>query len=190
MKMPLRPIAAALCLGFWLSAAHLPAAEIEGVVFADEVVVENVEFKLCGMALQRYMLFFNGYVGALYLPAGTRPGDAMDDVSKHLVLQYFHDIKKEDFQTSTIAGVRKNVSEASYREVEERLLAFNALYRDVKSGQRYSLTYIKGKGSTLSLQNTPLGTIQGRDFSFAVFSIWLGENPIGESFRDILLGKK
>jgi hypothetical protein len=51
------------------------------------------------------------------------------------------------------------------------------------------LTYIPGKGTTLSYNTIPLGTIEGIEFSKALFSIWIGENPIDEGFRDRLLGK-
>lgn len=190
MKTSARLIAFALCFGFFVFADQVPAAEIEGVLFQDKIIKENVEFQLRAVALQLYMLFFRGFVGALYLPTRISPADAMGDVSKHLVLEYFHDIKKEDFQESTTAIIKKNVSEASYQTIEDRVQKFNALYRDVKSGERYSLTYIQGKGNTLALNRMPLGTIPGHDFAFAVFSIWLGENPIDERFRDALLVKK
>lgn len=190
MKISTRIIAFALFLGLFVFANQIPAAEIEGVTFQDKIIAENEAFQLRGMALQRYMLFFKGFVGALYLPPQIIPGDTMNDVSKHLVLEYFHDIKKEDFQKSTIAIIKQNVSAASYQKIEDRVQKFNTFYQDVKSGERYSLTYIQGKGSTLSLNGKPLVTIPGQDFSFALISIWLGENPIGESFRDVLLGGK
>lgn len=190
MKMSARIIAFAFCLVWFVFVNKLPAAEIEGVTFKDKIIAENVEFQLNGVALQRYMLFFRGYVGALYLPPQIIPDDAMNDVSRHLELQYFHDIEKEDFQASTIAFIKQNVSEASYQKIKDRVEKFNSFYQDVKTGERYSLTYVKGIGSTLSLNGKPLVTIPGNDFSFAVFSIWLGENPIGDGFRDLLLGKK
>jgi hypothetical protein len=190
MKISVRLITFALCFGFFIFAHQMQAAEIEEVIFQDKIIIENVEFLLRGVALQKYMLFFKGFVGALYLPTQINPADAMGDLPKHLVLQYFHDIKKEDFQESTISIIKKNVSEASYEKIADRVQKLNKLYQDVKSGERYSLTYIQGTGSTLSLNGKPLGTIPGYDFSFAVFSIWLGENPIGENFRDVLLGKK
>lgn len=190
MKISARLITSAIFFVFFVFADHMPAAEIEGALFQDKIITENVEFQLRAAALQRYMLFFRGFVGALYLPTRISPADAMGDVSKRLVLEYFHDIKKEDFQESTTVSIKKNVSQAYYQNIEDRVQKFNALYRDVKSGERYSLTYIPGKGSTLALNGKPLGTIPGHDFSFAVFSIWLGKNPVGKSFRDALLEKK
>ena len=57
-------------------------------------------------------------------------------------------------------------------------------------GDRYSLTYIPGKGTTLSLNGVPKGTVDGADFAAALFSIWLGPNPIDSNFKQALLGKK
>ena len=72
--------------------------------------------------------------------------------------------------------------------LRERLDALHALYRDVEEGDRYRLTYVPGVGTTLALNGQPLGTIPGADFARDYFGIWLGPEPINESFRDQILG--
>ncbi|MDD1633559.1 MAG: chalcone isomerase family protein, partial [Methylococcaceae bacterium] len=64
----------------------------------------------------------------------------------------------------------------------------NRLYRDVKEGDRYALDYAPGKGTTLSLNGSPLGTIEGADFAAAYYAIWLGAKPISDTMRDELTG--
>ncbi|MDA8138151.1 MAG: chalcone isomerase family protein [Desulfobacteraceae bacterium] len=66
----------------------------------------------------------------------------------------------------------------------------NSLYRDVKPGDRYALTYILGKGTQLSLNGTPLGLIPGAEFASALFAMWLGHNPMNEAFKEQLLGAR
>lgn len=39
----------------------------------------------------------------------------------------------------------------------------------------------------LALNGKPLGTVQGNNFARAIFSVWLGEDPIDRGFRDTLL---
>lgn len=48
--------------------------------------------------------------------------------------------------------------------------------------------YLPGEGRMLSLNGERLGSIPGDDVARAVFSIWLGANPIDKNFRDLLLG--
>ena len=58
--------------------------------------------------------------------------------------------------------------------LQSRIDNLAALYRDVKPGDRYALTYIPDEGTTLSLNGETLGSIPGDDFARAVFAIWLG----------------
>jgi hypothetical protein len=64
------------------------------------------------------------------------------------------------------------------------------LYEDVQPGDRYSLTYIPGRGTELALNGVPKGIIRGAEFAEAVFSIWLGPEPINSSFKKQIIGKK
>ena len=66
----------------------------------------------------------------------------------------------------------------------------NSLYVDVQPGDRYSLTYIPGKGTVLALNDKPIGTIEGADFAAAIFSIWLGAKPMDTKFKRSLLGMR
>lgn len=42
----------------------------------------------------------------------------------------------------------------------------------------------------LVLNGKPLGTVPGNDFASAIFSVWLGEDPIDRGFRDTLLATR
>ena len=64
----------------------------------------------------------------------------------------------------------------------------NSLYEDVQPGDRYSLTYIPGRGTELALNGEPKGIIEGAEFAQAVFSIWLGPKPIDNTFKKQILG--
>ena len=70
-----------------------------------------------------------------------------------------------------------------------RIEYHNSLYENVQPGDRYSLTYIPGKGTELALNGESKGLIEGPDFAAAVFSIWLGPKPISDSFKRQILGR-
>ena len=164
------------------------AAVIEGVRFDETVTVEETRLFLKGTGLSRYLVVFKGYVGAFYLPKGVESLRALDNVPKHLVLEYFHAIKGTQFGHATKKMIAKNVTPADFRRLTPKIDQLAEAYRDIEPGDRYALTYIPGYGTSLSLNGESLIVITGGDFAKAVFSIWIGPNPIDESFRSGVLG--
>ncbi len=167
------------------------AASIEGVTFPERQVVDGRELDLRGTALLRYMVFIKAYVGAFYLEPEVPSEKALDGfVPRRLVLHYFHAIDAKDFAEATTRMIEKNVSSEAFRDLEGKIAQLNRFYQDVEPGDRYTATYIPGKGTQLALNDQVLGSVPGPDFSAAFFSIWIGKNPIDTSFRDRLLGKR
>jgi hypothetical protein len=175
------------------SAPHVPAAPgqatVEGVAFKREVRVDDAVLALRGYGLLRYMIFVKAYVAAFYLPESVRSEDALTDVPKHLEIEYFHPIVAQDFAKATSASISQNTSLVTYQGLKPRIDELNALYRDIAPGDRYALTYLPGRGTTLSWNGQPLGTVAGREFAAALFGIWLGPNPLDGNLKDLLLGE-
>ena len=175
---------------FWVlpgvSAAPVPAT-VEGVTFRREVRAGDSELALRGCGLLRYMVFIKAYVAAFYLPEGTRSEDALGDVPKHLEIEYFHDITAQDFAKATTSSISRNLSLTTFQRLKPKIDEFNALYRDVKAGDRYALTYVPGKGTTLLWNGQPLGTVSGVDFAAGLFGIWVGPNPLDTDLKRLLL---
>ncbi|MBI3783032.1 MAG: chalcone isomerase family protein [Deltaproteobacteria bacterium] len=163
------------------------AAEIEGVQFADSYRADTVTMKLSCTGLLRYMYVIKGYVAALYVGDGVQTGDVLADVPKRLELNYFYAIKGEDFGKAGDKILADNIDAETFNRLRPRLQKLNSLYEDVKPGDRYSLTYVPGKGTELALNGKPKGVIEGADFAAAYFAIWLGRRPIDESLRAQLL---
>ena len=161
--------------------------EVGGVSFNRTLDTKDQRLHLHGAGLLKYMVFINAYAGALYLPETVQSDHVLKPVPKQLVLEYFHSIKGEDFANATRKKIADNVTEAQANVLRSRIDELAALYRDVKPGDRYTLTYIPDQGTTLSLNGESLGSIPGDDFAQAVFAIWLGANPIDQKFRDQLL---
>jgi hypothetical protein len=172
-------------------AVSLPAqaALVEGVRFDREVRVEDRTLQLSGAGLLRYMGFIKAYVGALYLPPGVDPADALSDTAKRLEVEYFHAIDGKDFGPATIEGISRNVDESTLARLMPKIEYHNSLYEDVRPGDRYALTYIPGRGTELTLNGEAKGLIEGAEFAAALFSIWIGPAPVSESFKSALLGR-
>ena len=165
----------------------LSAAEIEGIRFNDIYVAENTKLRLTGVGLLRYW-GFKAYVGAFYLEEGASNDSFMSDTAKRIELEYFRSIKGKDFGPATNKSIAKNVDSKTFDRLRPQIDYHNSLYEDVQPGDRYSLTYIPGRGTELALNGEPKGLIEGPDFAAAVFSIWLGSKPINNSFKQQILG--
>jgi len=164
------------------------AAVVKGVKFADRLRIEQTELKLTGVATLKWALLFDVYAGAFYLPEGYASSRWTDEVPKRLELAYFRNFTAEDFSISSDKLLRDNLPAADYLSLAERLQQFYQLFRDIKPGDRYSLTYRSGSGTELRFNDQLLGVAPGADFAVAYFGIWLGPQPINKGFRDRLLG--
>lgn len=163
------------------------ANEIKGVNFSERYLVDQTELTLKGVAALKWGFLFDVYAGAFYLPEGIAGQNWAEDVPKRLELSYFRNFKAEDFSGSSDKLLRSSLPVAEYESLEVRLQQFYQLFRDIKPGDRYSLTYRYGTGTELSLNGELLGVAPGADFAEAYFGLWLGPQPINENFRDSLL---
>jgi hypothetical protein len=176
-----------LSLLFFICTSFAYGAEVEGIKFDDTYAVEDNSMRLTGAGLLRYW-GFKAYTGALYLEEGASVDDVLADKAKRIELEYFRAIKGKDFGPATDKSIAKNVDAATYDRLRPRIDYHNSLYEDVQPGDRYSLTYIPGRGTELALNGQPKGLIEGADFAAAIFSIWLGPKPINNSFKKQILG--
>ena len=166
------------------------ALTVEHVSFADSVTIGNQSVPLHNAALLRYLKLIKAYVAALYLPEGVRPEDVLSDVPKRLEINYLVSIQGPDFGKGAEPTLRLNQTPAELARLRSRIERINAIYRDVKPGDRYALTYLPGRGTELALNGTPLTIIEGADFAAAYFGIWLGRESIDDRLkRDLLKGR-
>jgi hypothetical protein len=174
-----------------IHSSELHGAEINGVYFEDTITEGAEVLSLRGGGLLKW-LFFKVYVAALYLPEDVSNGNVLEDKPKKLVFHFLSDMKAEQFAESGEALLLNNTWEDELAQIKGKLDAIHDMYRDVKKGERYSLTYIPGKGTELALNGEVLGVVDGYDFAAIYYRIWLGENPVSEYLKYALLnnGKK
>ena len=163
------------------------ALTVEGVTFQESVSIHNKQIPIRGAALLRWLNIFKVYVAALYLPESDAPNDALADIPKRLEISYLVSIPGPDFGKGAEAILERNNNPDVLARLQGRIDQLNAVYRDVKPGDRYALTYVPGQGTELSYNGQPLITIEGADFAAAYFGIWLGKNPIDLEMRRRLI---
>ncbi len=172
----------------WVSpVASVSAGQIEGVEFAPTYQSGGQPLALKNMALMRYRLVFKALVAGLYLPSEVPSRRVLDDVPKRLEIHYFWSIRAADIVRASDGLLARNVAPDTLAALRPRIDRLHSFYRDVRAGDRYSLTYKPGIGTQLSLNGVSRGVVPGADFAAAYFSIWFGEESMDESFKQQLL---
>ena len=172
-----------------IAAAGVQAAD--GEMFPQRRDEAPYQLLLRGSGVLRYMVLIKVYAGAFYLAEETRIADALHpQAARRLEFHYYYGISAADLVASTTEMIQRNTSPETFTRLQPEIDQFNRLYRDVVPGDRYAATYIPGRGTRLSLNGESLGEVAGADFAAALFSIWLGENPIDKTLRQRLLGKR
>lgn len=186
---PLRVLLPTLLLSFAaLAQAQSDASVSEnGETFPRHLDAYGQRFELLGSGVFTYMIW-TAYAGAYYQAEGQTEPQPLGDVPRLLELVYFHDIEAADFAEATTETVKKSLTLYEYQQVEGEIDAINQSYQDVAPGDRYRLSW---DGDTLRLALNGEVVYEGgdSDTASATFGIWLGEEPLGEDFRDALLGK-
>ncbi|MDI5890057.1 chalcone isomerase family protein [Halomonas rhizosphaerae] len=187
MSLPCTRSALLLATLTLATTATAETVEIKGARFPAALETEDRRYERIGHGLFRYMIW-DAYAGAYYQAQGFPRPAPQSDVPRRLELEYFHAIEAEEFAEATRKSVREALDDATYAELASPLEAFNERYRDVAPGDRYALGW-DGDRLTLALNGETL--FEGNDpaLANALFGIWLGEDPLGEAFRDDLLGR-
>jgi len=186
------PIAAVVALAACLASGTAAAREavVEGVRFVPSVQAGDTPLTLNNAGLLRYRVVIKAYVAALYLGEGVEPSAALSDVPKRLEAEYFWALDGEDFGPVTLEGISRNVDAATLERLRPRIERFAGLFVDVKPGDRYALTYVPGRGTEVSLNGRPLGSVEGADFAAALFAVWLGPDPLDADLKASLLARQ
>lgn len=168
-------------------AALVLAGEAAGVKMADTVTVEGKTLKLNGMGLRKKVVF-KVYVAGLYLETPSPAGEAViaSDQIKRMQLSVLRSLKSKQVTEAIEEGFEKN-SKAQMGALKDRLGKFGAMISDVVEGDQIAMTYVPGKGTTVSVKGADKGVIEGKDFADALFAVWLGNNPVQEDLKKALL---
>jgi len=133
---------------------------------------------------------FKVHAAAFYQEASRGPSDVFGDRPRHLEVHYLRNISRDAFIDAAEDMLAKQHSAAEIASIREGIQQINTLYQDVKTGDRYALTYTPGAGTELFFNGQSKGVIPGAEFARIYFSIWLGPKHPYQDFRDRLVGLK
>jgi hypothetical protein len=164
------------------------ASETAGVQMPDTATVEGKTLKLNGAGLRKKVVF-KVYVAGLYLETPSKDAAAIiaSDQIKSMRLHILRTLEAGKITEAISEGFEKN-SKAQMGALKERLAKFNAMFPNVKEGDEIVMTYVPSKGTIVTAKGVEKGVIEGKDFADALFSVWLGPNPVQEDLKKALLG--
>jgi len=184
----LRTLALSLFLSLSLAASSpAQAGELAGVTMPDTATLGGQTLVLNGMGLrEKYM--FDIYVGGLYLPSKTTSQSKAlnDDVPKRMVMHFvYKTVTATQMVDSFNEGLEKQGEHAALDARWQKLCGWMT---DIHEGDVVTLDYVPGTGTTVSINGTARGTIEGTDFMKAVFALYVGDHPATNKLRTGLLG--
>jgi hypothetical protein len=163
------------------------AKEVDGTQIPDTVTSEGKTLRLVGAGV-RTKWMFSVYVGALYAekPTFNAANLIKSDQVKRMDLNLLRDVSKDKIVESIREGFEKQ-SKEQMPALQARLDQLAAAVPDLKKGDVLSLTYVPDKGVVVggAAKET---VIPGKDFADALFSVWLGPDPVDSELKRKLLG--
>jgi len=161
---------------------------LKGVSLPLSIELNGKTLELNGMGL-RTKIVFKVYVGGLYLEKPSRDGLAIasSEQVKCMELSFLRAVDGADVAKAIAEGFANNAG-ASLPALKERIARFGKLIPDVKKGDRLIFLYRPGTGLEVLANGKTAGTIEGKDFSDALFRVWLGEKPADKALKNGLLG--
>lgn len=131
---------------------------------------------------------FKVYVAAFYQEPDLGAADVLSDRPRHLEIQYLRNISRDAFTEAAEDMLAKQYPANDIESIRDGIRQINQLYQDVKTGDRYALSYLPGKGTELFFNGQSKGIVPGADFARIYFAIWLGAKHPYQDFRDRLVG--
>jgi hypothetical protein len=163
------------------------AGELEGVKMPDDVLVEGHALKLNGMGLRKKFII-NVYVAGLYVEHPNKDASAIlgTDETRRVDMVMLRDLDAATIVEAIRTGFDKN-AKAQLPGLQERLDAFCKIVPNVKKGQTLTISYVPGKGTSIAGAGGAT-MITGKDFADALFSVWIGKEPVDDTLKKGMLG--
>ncbi|HVS30725.1 MAG TPA: chalcone isomerase family protein [Thermoanaerobaculia bacterium] len=182
-----------LLIGILVSVTALAAeaANVGGVNISDTSIVGGQDLVLNGAGLRK-KLFIKVYTGALYLPAKQASPERIlaADTPRQMVMHFVYDVDKGKIAEAWEEGLEANTPNTS-PAVKQAFSTLGSWMEDMKKGERITLTYVPGAGTTIDVRGTVKGVLPEKAVADAILATWIGPKPgPGEAFKKALLGGK
>ena len=174
-------------MNLWIFTLFAWSAELAGVSLPNSTVVNGQNLKLNGIGL-REKFWFDIYVAGLYLPTYTQNAQQViyQDTPKKIALEFiYRNVPKEKMQATLEENLKENpqIGPKARQQMRE---CYN-WFQNFTTGDTFAFSYVPNEGTSLYINNKKKGTIPGKEFMEAVFTIYLGPKPADKVLKKALL---
>jgi len=167
--------------------------EVAGVKFDATETIGGQKVLLNGAGI-RYKFIIKVYAAGLYLAAKTSSPEGVVTAAgnKRLRIVALRDIDGNDLGKLFTKGIESNNTREEFVKAINGMLKISEMFatrRELKKGESFSVDYIPGTGTVVSINGVTQGEpIKEPEFYSAFLHIWLGKNPPDAQLKDKLLG--
>ncbi len=191
--MKLLPLTLAFCISlFMFNSVH--AHTVSGVELKEIVPAtsERPELVLNGAALRELYLLIKSYVGALYVENPSNDPIALLESETHKRMVFHVMMKRVSarrignaLQEAMVLNLNQQEHKALSKDLDKMVSLFEG---KMHKNEEAIFDYLPGKGTRITINGKVMGFIPGKDYFNAMLSMWLGENPVGRTFKEEILG--
>ncbi len=182
-------LAALAILGTYTATAQ---KTINGVTVEKSITVSGQELELNGAGM-RERLWYDLYVGALYLTEKSKDGNALVKADKAMAITLDitdEAVTQEKMKSAVEDGFGDSCTSKERKAIKKEIDTFIGFFKDaIVKGDHFEIAYLPGTGTVVSKNGSKLGTIQGLNFKKGLFGIWLGDDPADEDLKEGMLNK-
>ena len=177
-------------------AAQAQAVEVANVKYEPTLDLAGQKLVLNGAGI-RYKFVVKVYTAGLYLTtkASTTPEVLAAHGPKRIHIQMLRDIDGNELGKLFTKGMEANAPRDEFVKSINGVLKLSEVFASrskLSSGDSFSVDFVPGVGSMLSLNGKPVlaEPIKEPEFFTALLRIWLGDKPADDSLKEALLGIK
>ena len=166
-------------------------AETINKVSIDDTAICSGEKLILNGAGIRKKIFIKLYVASLYVENKTDQEKQLLEMNQALCMRLHitsAKITAEKMVKATREGFEKSTQNNTAPIADEIETFLNWLKQPIKKGDFFEFSFTPTDTTVVSKNNQSLGEISNKEFSTALFGIWLGSSPAQVDLKNKLLG--
>lgn len=170
------------------------ARTVSEINLAEELQIaeDSPVLSLNGASLRRTYMIVKTYVGGLYVETPSQNGEDLIQSDEYKRMLFHVLLKKvtarkvaRALKEALVVNINKEEQERLKPEINQFISMFEGkLHKD----DEVNIDYIPGVGTKVTIAGEEKGIIPGKEFSDALLSVWVGEQPVSETFKEEILG--
>ncbi|ARU56619.1 hypothetical protein OLMES_2568 [Oleiphilus messinensis] len=147
---------------------------------------------LNGASLRRTYMIVKTYVGGLYLEHPTHNEEQIitsDEYKRMMFHVLLNRVTARKVARALKEALVVNLSRDQHTTLEPDIDKFLDMFDGkLHRSDEVNIDYIPGTGTQVTIAGEVKGVIPGKAFSDALLSVWVGREPVSDSFKSDILG--